>query len=323
MSVNTLSAEEYINALPLDTTHINVNCKGFHYLPDLSRFTKLTHLRCVRNHLTVLPRFPDSIQVIDCAENKIVRLPSNLQSLTHLDCSENRIDMLPVLSPKLLELICYSNNLQELPVLPTELNVLDIAGNRRLTNIPKLPDTLEHLDCRSCSITELPEKLPQNLSTLLCSDNKMTQLPILPTNLTTLTCEGNKLNMMPFLPLNLKQLYFGGSNPIYWDIYELKDVYGYGFLEHNFDRSGYGDEGVLGNEADIHELNEYIWMCREIRRIKFEYYCKKYRGVLLKRLWKIREPKIRSHYSPENLMKLLNRDMGEDYDEFNRIIDEW
>lgn len=63
----------------------------------------------------------------------------------------------------------------------------------------------------------------------------------------------------------------------------------------------------------------------KIHKFRCLYYCLKYKKQFRDLLWtKIREPKIKQHYSPSNLVLLLEgvEDM-DDEDEFHTVLSNW
>jgi hypothetical protein len=170
--MNFNSIEEYFAQFPDDIVKINVSIHT-NYLPDLSRFYKLTRLDCGIIQLTQLPTLPST--------------------LTHLICNNNQLTQLPTLPSTLTHLFCYHNQLTQLPTLPSTLTHLFCFHNQ-LTQLPTLPSTLTHLFCQENQLTQLPS-LPPTLIKLYCNNNQLTQLPTLPSTLEVLDC---RCNVLPF-----------------------------------------------------------------------------------------------------------------------------
>ena len=166
------SIEEYFAQLPDDIEYINVSIQT-HYLPDLSRFYKLTELRCIYNQLTQLPTLPPTLQYLSCCCNKLTQLPT--------------------LPPTLIKLYCSNNQLTQLPTLPLTLTMLLCCYNQ-LTQLPTLPSTLTDLLCYNNQLTQLPS-LSLILEYLVCCNNQLKQLPTLPSTLAHLDCRNN---LFPF-----------------------------------------------------------------------------------------------------------------------------
>jgi Leucine-rich repeat (LRR) protein len=100
--------EEYLDSLPSDTTHIDVSNKSLTYLPDLSRFTKLTYLNCSNNKLTQLPPLNTSLINLDCSDNQLTSLRPLNDNLKFLRCMNNRLIYLPNYNN--LCYVCFYNN---------------------------------------------------------------------------------------------------------------------------------------------------------------------------------------------------------------------
>jgi Leucine-rich repeat (LRR) protein len=59
----------YLNSLDSNVTEIIISSQGLTQLPDLSRFTNLTHLYCSYNELTSLPTLNDNLIFLKCDNN--------------------------------------------------------------------------------------------------------------------------------------------------------------------------------------------------------------------------------------------------------------
>lgn len=114
----------YINSLPSDTTEINVCDLKLTFLPDLSRFDKLTNLICSNNNLTSLPPLNKSLEYLDCSFNKLTKLPQLNSNLRRLDCDHNLLTDLPYLN-NITVLNCVNNPMPRLPALNTKLTYIN------------------------------------------------------------------------------------------------------------------------------------------------------------------------------------------------------
>ena len=248
------SIEKYFAKFPDDIERINVRIQT-HYLPDLSRFYRLTILDCSKNQLTQLPTLPSTLTGLYCNNNQLTQLPTLPPTLQNLDCNNNQLTQLPILPPKLIYLVCCYNQLRQLPTLPP---------------------TLTDLDCKYNQLTQLPT-LPSILRFLLCYENQLTQLPTLPSTLEHLDC---RYNVLPF-----------------------------------------------GHEIYHTNMMEYIIQMRNKNRImlfKELFYALKYKKQFRDWLWvRIREPKIRNKYHPDNLIKLLEDRENLTLDELDELHDNW
>ena len=61
----TTEIETYLNSLPEDILTINISCKSFKSLPDLTRYKNLKTLYCYNNQLTSLPTLPQNIKKLN------------------------------------------------------------------------------------------------------------------------------------------------------------------------------------------------------------------------------------------------------------------
>ena len=156
--------------------------------------------------------------------------------------------------------------------------------NNKLTSLPKLNITLKVLSCNYNKLTSLPP-LPPNLKVLYCSANKLTSLPPLPDTLFMLHCIYNQLTNLPLLK-NISILYCV-DNPIHNIV-----------SHHNF---------------DVQKEN-----VKKLYRLKELYYLLKFKKRFRDWLWiRVREPKIKEHYSVKNLLKLLENE------DLEQVLDTW
>ena len=175
-----------------------------------------------------------------------------------------------------------------MPALISDLIELYCDGNQ-LTCLPPLPSSLINLLCAHNQLTCLPP-LPPNLKELYCDHNRLISLPELPQKLKSLSCENNHITSLPLLSKYLLWLDYN-NNPIY-------DVI---------------------NSEDIITIRDRVQI---INNFRFLYYCVKYKKRFRHWLWtKIREPKIMKHYSPANLVKLL--DGVDSQAEFDQRLSTW
>jgi hypothetical protein len=197
---------------------------------------------------------------------------------------------------KLKDLVCSNNQLTQLPNLPPTLKVLYCINNL-LTQLPTLPPTVTHLYCFDNQLTQLPT-LPSKLKLLYCNNNQLTQLPILPPKLKYLVCNNNQLTQLPTLPSIL--IHFNCRNNLFPFDHERKDP---NMMEYIIE---------MRNKNNI------------IIRFKELFYALKYKKMFRDWLWvRIREPKIRNKYHPDNLIKLLEDREKLTLDELDELDDNW
>ena len=166
--------------------------------------------------------------------------------------------------------------------------------------MPPLPSCLKYLNCSNNQLTSLPP-LPPTLKYLKCSNNQLTSLPPLPSTLIILCCSNNQLTNLPKLPRHLEEL-LNFNNPIY-DITHANIEYPFGLMTVN----------------RVKIINS---LTLKIHKFRFLYYCLKYKKRFRDLLWiTIREPKLKQHYSPSNLILLLEG--VEDEDEFHTVLSNW
>lgn len=199
---------------------------------------------------------------------------------------------------KLKVLFCSNIQLTCLPPLPSTLERLNCSYNK-LTHLPPLPSSLESLDCSYNKLSSLPP-LPSTLVNLVCCYNKLTCLPPLPSTLINLYCFINQLTCLPPLPSGLKRL----------DCYYNSFQYYYDFEQ---------------NERSMTDfITEMQIQLKIINRFRELFYALKYKKQFLDWLWvRIREPKIRIKYHPDNLMKMLEGREEMTLDELDELIENW
>lgn len=344
---------EYLINLPVNITEIKLNNKNLTSIPDLSKFINLKILNCSFNKITSIPsNLPDSLEFLYMYDNDLTELhdlPSNLDTLCC--CHNKNLTYLPNLPNKLKKLCCYYNNFTNLPPLPNSLITLYICFNNRLTSLPLLPDNLEKiycyqnhslsslpilpnnlriLECFNNKIEDLPN-LPDSLETLICNNNKLRHLPSLPNNLIRLECsenlisflpilsdslelllcEYNQLSYLPDLPISLKVIRFN-YNPIYEVLHDLKFI----FIDNYTSSALY-----------INIIRQNI---KKINNFRFTYYLLKFKRGFWDLLWiKVREPKIREYYSPENLIiklkeiNIYDENKDENMEIMDNLLNNW
>ena len=258
--MNFNSIEEYFAQIPDDIETIGVQIQT-HYLPDLSRFYKLTELQCIYNQLTQLPTLPPTLKYLSCCHNQLTQLPTLPPTLIMLYCSNNQLTQLPTLPPTLTMLLCSYNQFTQLPTLPPTLTDL-YCYNNQLSQLPSLPSTLKYL---------------------VCCNNQLTQLPTLPSTLLHLDCRNN---LFPY------------DHEIHDEIYDRTNKTKY-IIQ-------------MTNKNNI------------IIRFKELFYALKYKKKFRHLLWvHIREPKIRTKYHPDNLIKMLEDRENLTLDELDEFDNKW
>jgi Leucine-rich repeat (LRR) protein len=242
-------------------------------------------------------QFPDDIESIGVLiQTHYLPDLSRFYKLRELQCTDNQLTQLPTLPPTLKYLTCCHNELTQLPTLPPTLIML-YCSNNELTQLPTLPPTLTMLLCCYNQLTQLPT-LPPTLTYLYCSNNQLTQLPNLPSTLTKLLCCNNQLTQLPILPPTL----------IHLDC----------------------QNNLLPFDHHIYETNitKYIIEMRNKNNISIRFkelfYALKYKKRFRDLLWvRIREPKIRNKYHPDNLIKLLEDREKLTLDELDELDYNW
>ena len=233
---------------------------------------------------------------LNCCNNQLTQLPSLPSTLIYLSCCYNELTQLPSLPSTLQYLDCNVNQLAQLPTLPSTLTVLRCIDNQ-LTQLPSLPYTLTMLHCGYNQLKQLPS-LPSTLTDLVCYDNQLTQLPSLPSTLKYLVCYNNQLTQLPSLPSTLIHL-------------DCR------YILLPFD-----------HEINHTNMTKYIIQMTNknniIIRFKELFYALKYKKKFRHLLWvHIREPKIRTKYHPDNLIKMLKDRENLTLDELDEFDSNW
>lgn len=286
--------EKYFNSLLDDVTEINnANIKEKGNLPDLSRFHSLQVLWFPLNKLNTLPLLPNTVVTISISSNHLTSLPPLPSTLKQLSCYENQITELPPLPLSLEYLECSYNQLIKLPDLPSKLENL-ICKDNQLSELPPLPESLLVLDCDNNYLIVLPE-LPSKLKTLSCGSNRLKHLPELPSTLNYLECWINELTRLPLIPRTLTFL-----------------VCGCNLLPEWYEQEWETDIKVYVNK--IITIQKFINL----------FYILKYKTQFRHWLWaKVREPKIKAKYHPDNLIKMLEENGEMEIDELDEMMEQW
>jgi len=253
------------------------------------------HVNFISNHLPDLSRFY-KIRKLFCHNNNLTCLPPLPSTLESLNCYYNHLTCLPPLPSTLKSLYCFHNKLTRLPPLPSTLESLYCSFNQ-LKCLPQLPSSLERLHCYTNQLKCLPQ-LPSSLEILDCSCNELTYLPQLPSTLEILKCNYNKLKCLPQLPSSLRNLDCSNNR-----------FHNY-IIKKNF----------ISMSEFITEIRKQIQVENRFREL---FYALKYKKQFRDLLWvRIREPKIRQRYHPDNLMKMLEeRELT--LDELDELNDNW
>jgi len=158
--------------------------------------------------------------------------------------------------------------------------------------LPKLNKKLVSITCCYNEISTLPP-FNEDLVSIKCSHNYLTRLPPFNENLLLIDCSYNYIFYITQINDMLKTLTYSNN-----EIYEVIDSY---------------------NMKIIKDKNKII------NQFKMLYYSLRLKHQLRDWLWKrVREPKIKQYYSPENLMKLLNKLNNEnDEDELDEVVNMW
>jgi len=171
------------------------------------------------------------------------------------------------------------------------------CSHNELTSLPPLNASLRILKCNNNRLTHLPP-LNENLESLYCYQNRLTALPGLNANLDILDCCDNQLTSLPFLPPNLSIFQYM-ENPIHEYVMYL-------------------------NEGHHHHNHNIIQIARLLYNFKHLFYSLKFKKQFRYWLWvRVREPKIREYYSPENLKKLLSGIDEDDFEQLDEALNNW
>lgn len=201
--------------------------------------------------------------------------------------------------------------------LPDDTECIYI-GHLNLTYIPDLSrfTNLCDLKCEHNNLTALPA-LPQSLGKLFCYYNKITVLPPLPPNMWYLDFDHNLVTNIPQpLPTNLEKLYCRNNLLTFLPNLHAKIRIRRFFYDENPVEEVYRSETVQWPMDYLHIK------IRIINRFRYIYYSTKFKQRFRDWLWvRIREPKIRDKYSPNNLVERISG--IEDEDQFHNALDSW
>ncbi len=240
---------------------------------------------------TYIDNLPIDITKLDLKNRNLTYIPSLIKftKLKELNCKNNKLELLPELPTSLQILNCSSNNLIEISETPLAVKYLDCSFNL-LKQLPKLSDSIQIIICNDNKLKQLP-KLPLDLINLNCSFNELESLPVLPPRLSILHCSYNQIYILPILPETLHDLKYV-ENPVY-EIFKT---------------------------VSIEKLRSKIKLIQKIRHL---FYSFKYKKQFCYLLWyKIREPKLKIKYHPDNIKKLLDK-FGYDLDanQFDKLFE--
>jgi len=311
--------QRYIDDLDSNVELIELHNLELRELPDLSRFQNLKKLFIQYNHLTSLPKLPDTLEVLFCNGNQLTSLENLPEGLLDLYCAQNLLTELPPLPPNLKSLSCRKNLLSFLPPLPNGLRQL-YCGDNHLLSLPPLPNSLETLHCENCDLRNLPPLPKKCFIMLYCQGNKnLTELRDLPSTLIEINCSNCSIQYISSLPENLlnficymNKLFCFPIIPENTNICELNFNPGYFIISKSFNPNN----PRFQNLADSSEKKKHIYI---LYRFRYLYYSLKYQKVFREFLWeKIRKPKIERRFHPRYLLE--NLDEEKDLDE---VLNKW
>lgn len=304
---NDIQFQNELNNFVDETKYIIINFWPQYYGTTISALNNTTTTICELSN-DIFLRFKD-LRVLELRGglHKLIHLPSLPPSLTFLTCCNHKLTQLPELHFGLKNLICNNNEFSCLPKLPESLEQLFCYDNK-LTSLPELPKSLKHLNCSNNLLTSLPI-LPPDLLTLSCINNKLKDLPSLPSLLVRINCSNNCIQYLPEIPDSLDEL-ICGNNPFHSERYiYVRDL------------NNYSSEDDISFYRPLKHILDKIKTLNKFREL---FYALKYKKQFRDLLWvKIREPKIRIKYHPDNLLKMLEEKGELDLDELDEFMEQW
>lgn len=305
--------EDYINHFPNNLQDLIIPLEkfkdSFTSLPRdiLLRFTKLRLLKFDSpqiNHrpghfpnvitypMYKLPDLPNSLKYLKCERLALNELPLLPSSLEKLEAGYNYLTKLSNLPPSLKELDVDFNHLTDLPELPSGLRYLNASYNG-LTHLPNLPVSLISLAVIHNNLICLPH-LPSSLHELYCGDNEIEYLPKLPNTLNSLYVDNNEIRILPELPISLRDIDIE-NNPLAFDIENKR-------IRVDYNETSLRHKGILELRTKIDTILNVLY------RVKHLFYSLKFKKHFHNLLWvKIREPKTRLNYHPDNLKENVEK----------------
>lgn len=149
-----------------------VSADGIHWPSHLKS------LDLYKNPLYSMPSpLPETLEELIIAKTEIQTIEKFPENLKIVDAAQSRLYKLPARMPNVLIKAILAENFLSYRGLPgcwgTQLQYLDLTGNRLKSFPTGLPDTLEVLLLNKNQLTLIPEVLPENLKQLNVSHNSI------------------------------------------------------------------------------------------------------------------------------------------------------
>ena len=304
------ATKAYLDSLEDNEEYINITCSRLTKCNNLSRFVQLKTLICSGSDTYELPKLPDTIKTLWCNTNHIRQIQTLPLSLVNFDISYNSVSILPQLPEQLEVLNCSFNDITYIPSLPSNIQRLDCSFNR-LTRLPcRFTPQLNYLECSDNNIETLPPLSPV-LIYLYCGDNQLKKLPSLPNSIIRIDCSSNHIKHLPTLPENLTQL-----------ICYNNELYYLPLLPPTLEKIHFENNPMAEyfNALDIKLLRTQVSI---VYKFRSTYYHLKFKQRFRNLLWTKREKRARIFYSPENLLKIVEKIDDDNISTLFEAIEKW
>jgi len=123
---------------------------GLEYLPNLEN-TRLGNVVCSHNNLKSLPKFPDTLILLNVSYNKLTTITDLPDSLKEIILSNNQIEKIQRFPNNTRIINVNYNLLRELPTIPEKTNEL-MCNHNKLISMPEIKSNNMWYLCFNCEV---------------------------------------------------------------------------------------------------------------------------------------------------------------------------
>ena len=139
-----------LSTLPNSLETLIITHSGLEYLPNLEN-TRLIEILCSHNNLKSLPKFPDTLILLNVSYNKLTTITDLPDSLKEITLSNNQIEKIQRFPNNTRIINVNYNFLTELPTIPEKTNEL-MCNHNKLVSMPEIKSYDMWYLCFNCEV---------------------------------------------------------------------------------------------------------------------------------------------------------------------------
>ena len=139
-----------LSTLPNSLETLIITRSGLEYLPNLEN-TRLIEILCSHNNLKSLPKFPDTLILLNVSYNKLTTITDLPDSLKEITLSNNQIEKIQRFPNNTRIINVNYNFLTELPTIPEKTNEL-MCNHNKLVSMPEIKSYDMWYLCFNCEV---------------------------------------------------------------------------------------------------------------------------------------------------------------------------